>query len=65
MTKIIELVISPSGETKLKTKGFTGGECQQASRFLEEALGVKAGERLTAEFYQSQSTGARLQEGQS
>ena len=54
MSKIIEIIVSPKGETKLETKGFAGAECQQASKFVEQALGAAAGERLTAEFHSSQ-----------
>ena len=54
MAKTIEIIISPNGETKLETRGFAGSGCQQASRFLEEALGQTADEQLTAEFHQGQ-----------
>jgi hypothetical protein len=50
--KIIEITISPRGETKVETRGFTGGACREASRFLEQALGQRASEQLTPEFYQ-------------
>ena len=50
--KTIEIIVSPRGETVLQTKGFAGGSCRDASRFLEEALGQRTGERLTAEFHQ-------------
>jgi hypothetical protein len=62
--KIIEITVSPKGETKIETKGFAGGECRQASRFMEEALGVQASEKLTAEFYQQLSSGQSIKEGQ-
>jgi len=52
--KTIEIVISPKGETTVQTKGFTGGSCREASKLLEQALGVKAGEQMTAEFYAAQ-----------
>jgi hypothetical protein len=29
MTKIIEIIIAPNGQTRVETKGFAGGECQQ------------------------------------
>ncbi len=48
----IEIVISPDGQTKLETKGFGGQSCRDASRFLEQALGVRASEQLTAEFHE-------------
>ena len=64
MKKTIEVTISPKGETKIETKGFAGGECRQASQFLEETLGVRASEKLTTEFYQQTSIGQSITEGQ-
>ena len=49
--KTVEITVSPSGETHVETKGFTGRECQHASRFLAKALGKKTGEQLKPEFY--------------
>ncbi len=37
MTQVVEIVIGPDGQTKLKTKGFAGQSCRNASQFLEEA----------------------------
>ncbi len=53
MNKIIEIIVSPTGETRLETKGFTGNECKEASKFVEQALGNRQSERLTAEFHQN------------
>lgn len=55
MNRTIEVVISPTGETKVETKGFSGTGCREASKFLEQALGASVNEQLTAEFYQSQA----------
>jgi len=55
MTKIIEVIVSSTGETKIETKGFAGESCRDASRFIEQALGNRRNEQLTTEFYQSQS----------
>ena len=63
LTKIIEVIISPTGETKVQTRGFTGSSCQGASRFLEEALGARGDEQLTSEFFAEQSVQQRAQEG--
>ena len=52
--KTIEITISPKGESKVETRGFSGGECREASRFVEQALGQRTAETLTAEFYQGQ-----------
>ena len=55
MNKIIEIIVTAKGETTVQTRGFTGSSCQAASRFMEQALGQRADERLTAEFHQTQS----------
>ena len=52
MPRVIEVVVSPQGETTVQTKGYAGADCLQASKFLEQALGVVAADRKTAEFYQ-------------
>jgi hypothetical protein len=53
MTRIIEVIVSPRGETTVQTKGYAGADCLQASKFLEQALGVTATESKTAEFFQA------------
>ena len=54
MTKIIEITVSPQGETTVQTKGFFGSSCQEASKIIEQALGAKTAEQMTPEFYQRQ-----------
>lgn len=51
MSRIIEVTVSPKGETTLQTKGFTGEQCREATRGLEAALGVRTREQLTDEFH--------------
>lgn len=51
MVKIVEITISPKGETTIQTKGFSGAECREATRTLEAALGSRTGEQLTSEFH--------------
>ncbi len=53
MSKTIEIIVSPKGETTVTTKGFIGAECREASKFLESALGQRLQETLTGEFYQT------------
>ena len=53
--KTIEIVVSPTGEATVQTRGFAGPSCRDASRFLEQALGERAGEHLTSEFYHAQA----------
>lgn len=52
MTRTIEILITPTGQTTVQTKGFSGAACQEASRFLEQALGQRTQETLTAEFHE-------------
>jgi hypothetical protein len=50
-SKTIEITVSINGETKVETKGFTGNDCQNATRSLELALGVRQSESLKGEFF--------------
>jgi hypothetical protein len=55
VNQLIEIVVNPRGEATVQTRGFTGGECREASKFVEQALGTSTGETLTAEFHQDQA----------
>lgn len=55
MARVIEVTVSPAGETSVQTKGYVGGECRQASQWLEQSLGPVTADRPTAEMYASQS----------
>ena len=63
-TKTIEITVSPEGATSIKTSGFTGSSCKDATRELERALGVSSRESLLPEFYGQASTGQQVQQGQ-
>ena len=62
-TKTIEITVSPEGATSIKTSGFTGSSCRDATRDLERALGVSGKESLLPEYYGKTSTGEHLQQG--
>ena len=62
--KVIRVIVGPKGETKVETRGFSGGECREASRFLEQALGQPVNALLTAEFYQTESAEQQIQQSQ-
>ena len=62
MREIIEIVVTPEGKTTVQTKGFVGTACRVASRFLEQALGEQSAERMTAEYYQTETASQRLRE---
>jgi hypothetical protein len=62
MARIIEVVVSPTGETTVQTKGYAGADCLQASRFLEQALGVTTADRKTAEYHQTAPAQQQVQQ---
>jgi Protein of unknown function (DUF2997) len=62
MPRIIEVTVSPQGEATVQTKGYAGADCLQASRFLEQALGVAVGDRMTTEFYQAEQAEQHAQQ---
>ena len=50
----IDVTIEPNGEVRVEVRGFTGGECLQATEGLEKALGGEIVTReMTAEASQS------------
>jgi hypothetical protein len=61
--KTIEITVSPQGATSIKTSGFSGGACKDATRDLERALGVASKETLLPEFHQQQAQQNRLSQG--
>ena len=63
MTQIIEILVSPTGQSTVQTKGFVGSSCRDASKFIEQALGQQIGEQLTAEFHQTQPVQQQQQQG--
>ena len=50
-TQQIEILISPTGETRITTHGFQGPKCREATKALERVLGRKLNETLTAEYH--------------
>ena len=54
--KTIEILVSPNGETTVRTRGFAGPSCREASRFVEQALGQRTDEQLTPEFHQTEAS---------
>ncbi len=60
MPRLIEVIVSPQGESTVQTKGYAGGDCMQASKFLEQALGSVTNEQKTAEFYQTETAQQQL-----
>ena len=63
-SKTIEITVSPEGSVSVKTNGFTGSSCKDASRFIEQALGTAGRESLLPEYFQQASTGEQIRQGQ-
>ena len=61
--KTIEITVTPEGATSIKTQGFTGGSCKDATRDLERALGVSGRESLLPDFYAQTKAGEQVQQG--
>ncbi len=61
--RTIEIIVETNGSTRVQTRGFTGSACIDASRFIEEALGKRASERTTPEFFETAEQQQRLREG--
>jgi hypothetical protein len=62
MARIIEVVVSPTGDTTIQTRGYIGSECLQASEFLEQALGSITADHRTNEYYQTQQVQQQIQQ---
>jgi hypothetical protein len=62
-SKKIEITVWPEGATSIKTTGFTGSSCKDATRDIERALGVSGRESLLPEYFNRTSTDERLRQG--
>jgi Protein of unknown function (DUF2997) len=62
MPRLIEVTVSPTGEATVQTRGYAGPACRQASKFIEQALGVTVQDRNTAEFHAEAQARQQAQE---
>ena len=49
---VIQMIVSPQGETEITTTGFKGVACRQATADLEASLGPALSSVDTAEAYE-------------
>ena len=61
--RTIEIIVSPAGQTRITTRGYTGTACKDATRELERALGIIQSDSPTPELYQSDSIVQNQNEG--
>ena len=52
MKPTIEIVVALTGEVLIEGVGFKGADCEQATRFLEVALGVVNSKAKKPEYHQ-------------
>jgi predicted enzyme related to lactoylglutathione lyase len=57
--KSIEVLIPPDGKVQMEALGFTGADCEKATRFLEQALGWQASQKKKPEYYRANSVKAK------
>ncbi len=55
MKPTIEIIVSPAGEILIDAVGFKGADCEQATRYLEQALGVTGKKVKKPEYHQRTS----------
>ena len=58
--RTVEVIIAPSGEIQIDAVEFKGPDCEKATQFLEEALGV-AGKKIKKPEYHQRSTSRNQQ----
>ena len=63
MKRTIEISIHTTGEIQIEAVGFQGADCERATKFLEEALGVEMNKTKKPEYHQSTRTMKRQRIG--
>jgi hypothetical protein len=56
MKPSITVEVSPTGDIRIEGHGFKGPECEAATRFLEQALGIVRAKQRKPEYNQSTTT---------
>ena len=58
--RTIEVLIAPTGEATVQTRGYADADCLQASKWLERSLGIATTDQKTAEFFQTEPAQQQL-----
>lgn len=61
--KSVVIEVAPSGEITIDAVGFSGASCEQATKFLEEALGTVCNRAKKPEYHQQRSVHAKQKVG--
>jgi hypothetical protein len=62
--KVIEILINPTGQLTINAAGFQGADCEQATAFLEQALGQASQKQRKPEWYRQVSRQQKQQVSQ-
>lgn len=52
----IEIEFCPKGEIRIDAVNYSGSSCEEATRYLEQALGLASNRQRKTEFYQRHNT---------
>jgi len=58
--RTIEVLITPTGEATVQTRGYTGADCLRASKWLERSLGITTADQKTPEYFQAEQLRQQL-----
>jgi hypothetical protein len=64
MKRTIEVIVEPNGRVAIEAMGFAGADCEKATAFLEQALGVAGERRKKPEYHKRALTRARQTVGE-
>lgn len=61
-SKSIEVVVQPDGKLQIEALGFTGADCERATRFLEQALGWQTSRQRKPEYFRGSAVKGKRQQ---
>lgn len=63
MKRSIEVIVQTDGQVAIEAMGFAGPDCEKATAFLEQALGVAGERRKKPEYHKRVTNRPRQQVG--
>jgi hypothetical protein len=63
MKRSIEVIVKPDGQVAIEALNFVGADCEKATAFLEQALGIAGERRKKPEYHKRASVKPRQQVG--
>lgn len=55
MKPVINVSVNPDGTVEIAPSGFKGKKCKDATKFLEQALGMSGDGKKTPEYYETET----------